>query len=75
MNTINQIKNSFDPITLKRIGKGALHTFVVSALVAGALATLSFLGQQDYGNPLLTFLMVQLSGTLYNAIKEYKKGE
>ncbi|MDQ5987382.1 MAG: hypothetical protein CSYNP_03122 [Syntrophus sp. SKADARSKE-3] len=70
-----QIKNSFDSITKNKIVKGAFHTFITSAVVAGTLALLSFLGQQDYGNPVVTMIVVQVSGMLYNTVKEYKSGE
>lgn len=70
-----QIKNSFDKITRNKIVKGAFHTFITSAVIAGLLALFNFLGQQDYGNPLLTMFMVQISGNGYNLVKEYMKGE
>jgi hypothetical protein len=70
-----QIKNTFDKITKNNIVRGFFHTALTSALIAGVLAGLNFLTQQDFGNPMVTMMVTQFAGLAYNTVKEYGKGE
>lgn len=66
---MNQIKNSFDRETLKKIGRGAL----IAGTGAAALYTLNAFGTIEAGGltPLVGFLVPFLS----NFVREYLKGE
>ena len=66
----NQIKNTFDKITQNKILKGA----VISAVGAGALALLDFIGALEIDNTLLASFIVWAMPSAINAIREYKKG-
>ena len=70
----NQIAKQFDKKTLINIAKGALHTFYTAALVAGGLAVMEYVMLIDFGNPIITSMVVQVVGVAYNTLKEYKKG-
>ncbi len=63
---MEQIKNSFDSVTLRKIGIGAL--------IAGTGAVLAYIGQLglDYGayTPIVTAILA----ILVNAVREYSKG-
>ena len=69
-NMENQIKNRFDKITQSKILKGA----VISAVGAGALALLDFIGALEIDNALLASFIVWAMPSAINAIREYKKG-
>ena len=68
---MSQIKNTFDPATLIKIGKGA----IIAAIGAGALYLLSAVGALDIGNPVLTSFIAWIVPIATNAVKEYLKGE
>lgn len=67
MNT--QVKNSFDPVTLKKIGKGALIA------MGGALCVylLDIIPGLDFGSA--TPAIVGVASIIINSIKEYLKGQ
>ena len=67
---MEQIKNSFDQETLKKIGKGAL----IAGTGAAALYILDALGAIDFGSA-LTPVIAALIPIAVNAIKEYLKGQ
>jgi len=66
-----QIKNKFDAVTLRKIGKGA----GITAFYAAAVFILSVVNGMDLGNSLLNALITQVVPTLINSLKEWKKGE
>lgn len=66
-----QIKNSFDKESLIKIGKGALI-----AMSAGAgLALVDFIGTIEIDSPVVASLIVVLTPTIVNAIKEWRAGK
>lgn len=67
----DQIKNSFDKVTIIKVLKGAL----IAATGTAALFILNWLGGVDVGNPLLTGLIAWAVPTLTNLIKEWMKGK
>jgi hypothetical protein len=71
MDIKKQIANSFDAITINRIVKGALWSF----LDAGVLAGLAYLGNVEVANPTMMLFLGWLSPFLVNAWNEYRKGE
>jgi hypothetical protein len=65
-----QIARSFDRETLIKIAKG----FLISATGAGALYLLSMLGQIEFTNPQVAYLVSWGVPFLVNVIKEWLKG-
>jgi len=65
-----QKKYSLDVITQNKIVKGAF----IASTGAFMLALLDYLGTVQIDNPLITSLIVFLTPTLVNAIKEWMAG-
>jgi hypothetical protein len=66
---MNQVKNSFDVETLKKIGKGAL----IAGGGALAVYALQAVMVMDFGDA--TPIVVALASILLNVVREYRKGE
>lgn len=67
---MSQIKNQFDPETLKKIGRGAL----IAATGAAGLYILGWIGTIDFGSA-ITPIIAALIPIIINAIREWMKGE
>lgn len=67
---MNQVANSFDKETIKKIGKG----FLIAAAGGAALGIIDYLQVIDITNPLLAQVVVVAAPTLVNTIKEWMKG-
>jgi hypothetical protein len=66
-----QVKNSFDAVTLGRIGKGILYAVILPAVIA----LLQYLGTIDFGNTTITMIVAFVIPTLVNIVKEFMKGK
>jgi hypothetical protein len=65
-----QVKNSFDPETLKKIGKGAL----IAATGTAGLYILGAIGKLDFGSA-ITPIIAALIPIFVNIIREWLKGK
>jgi hypothetical protein len=66
----NQIKNSFDKITIQKILKGA----AIAATGSLALYILQAIQNVDFGQAVINSLVAGLVPIIVNTIKEYLKG-
>ncbi|MFA6897205.1 MAG: hypothetical protein WCQ96_02890 [Patescibacteria group bacterium] len=71
MNIQKQIANSFDYITIQKIVKGYIWSF----LDAGVLAGSAYLAGLTNYNPVALYVLSVLSTGTVNAYNEYRKGE
>lgn len=71
MNKQKQIKKAFDSETMRKIGKGAL----ITAFYSIAVFILSMINGIDFNNSIVNALIVQVTPTILNALKEWYKGE
>lgn len=66
-----QLAFTFDKVTLTKIGKG----FLIAMTGGAVLGAIDYLQIIDITNPLLAQLVVVLTPTIINSIKEWMKGE
>lgn len=68
---MEQVKNSFDVASLKKIAHGAL----ISVGGAAAIALLNYIGALHIDNPNTAAFIAWLIPTLINVVKEFIAGE
>lgn len=74
MDEEKQVAFSFDSVTLKRIGKGALHAIGVAILLGLLDYGLQISKEISSNNVFIVMFMGWFSTTGYNTIKEWVKG-